>query len=175
MIIARVLMGLIFVFFGLNGFLQFLKAPKPTGLAGEFLTVLFQSHYVLFICVVHVVGGLLLLVNRYVPLAFDVAGARGCEYHFVPPAFESYRGVFGGGGDRLLVLFVLSLSAELFRIIGAKGVSASELRRKYAAISFRHFSRLRLPAKHYLLLATRPSRVRRVIACRAISAARVLQ
>ena len=39
-IIARVLMGLIFVFFGLNGFLQFLKAPMPTGLAGEFLTVL---------------------------------------------------------------------------------------------------------------------------------------
>jgi putative oxidoreductase len=73
-IIARVLMGLIFVFFGLNGFLQFLKAPMPTGLAGEFLTVLFQSHYVLFICVVQVVGGLLLLVNRYVPLALTLLG-----------------------------------------------------------------------------------------------------
>jgi putative oxidoreductase len=73
-IIARVLMGLIFVFFGLNGFLQFLKAPMPTGLAGEFLMVLFQSHYVLFICVVQVVGGLLLLVNRYVPLALTLPG-----------------------------------------------------------------------------------------------------
>jgi len=73
-IIARVLMGLIFVFFGLNGFLQFLKAPMPTGLAGEFLTVLFQSHYVLFICVVQLVGGLLLLVNRYVPLALTLLG-----------------------------------------------------------------------------------------------------
>jgi putative oxidoreductase len=73
-IIARVLMGLIFVFFGLNGFLQFMKAPMPTGLAGEFLTVLFQSHYVLFICVVQVVGGLLLLVNRYVPLALTLLG-----------------------------------------------------------------------------------------------------
>jgi len=73
-IIARVLMGLIFVFFGLNGFLQFLKAPMPTGLAGEFLAVLFQSHYVLFICVVQVVGGLLLLVNRYVPLALTLLG-----------------------------------------------------------------------------------------------------
>jgi len=73
-IIARVLMGLIFVFFGLNGFLQFLKAPMPSGLAGEFLTVLFQSHYVLFICVVQIVGGLLLLVNRYVPLALTLLG-----------------------------------------------------------------------------------------------------
>jgi hypothetical protein len=71
-IIARVLMGLIFVFFGMNGFLQFVKAPMPTGLAGEFLTVLFQSHYVLFICVVQIVGGLLLLVNRYVPLALTL-------------------------------------------------------------------------------------------------------
>jgi len=67
-------MGLIFVFFGLNGFLQFMKAPMPTGLAGEFLTVLFQSHYVLFICVVQIVGGLLLLVNRYVPLALTLLG-----------------------------------------------------------------------------------------------------
>jgi putative oxidoreductase len=73
-IIARVLMGLIFVFFGLNGFLQFMKAPMPTGLAGEFLTVLFQSHYVLFICVVQIVGGLLLVVNRYVPLALTLLG-----------------------------------------------------------------------------------------------------
>jgi len=73
-IIVRVLMGLIFVFFGLNGFLQFMKAPMPTGLAGEFLTVLFQSHYVLFICVVQIVGGLLLLVNRYVPLALTLLG-----------------------------------------------------------------------------------------------------
>jgi hypothetical protein len=54
--------------------LQFVKAPMPTGLAGEFLTVLFQSHYVLFICVVQIVGGLLLLVNRYVPLALTLLG-----------------------------------------------------------------------------------------------------
>jgi putative oxidoreductase len=73
-IIARVLMGLIFVFFGLNGFLQLMKAPMPTGLAGQFLAVLFQSHYVLFICAVQIVGGLLLLVNRYVPLALTLLG-----------------------------------------------------------------------------------------------------
>ena len=73
-IVARVLMGLIFVVFGLNGFLQFLKAPLPTGLAGEFLTVLFQSHWVLFISAVQLAGGILLLVNRYVPLALALLG-----------------------------------------------------------------------------------------------------
>ena len=73
-IIARILMGIIFVFFGLNGFLQFLKAPLPGGLAGQFVTVLFASHYIWFVCLVQVVGGLLLLVNRYVPLALTLLG-----------------------------------------------------------------------------------------------------
>jgi hypothetical protein len=73
-VIARILMGVVFVFFGLNGFLQFLKAPLPTGLAGQFLMALFQSHYVWFICAVQIVGGVLLLVNRYVPLALALLG-----------------------------------------------------------------------------------------------------
>ena len=73
-VIARILMGVIFVFFGLNGFLQFLKAPLPTGLAGQFLMALFQSHYVWFICAVQIVAGVLLLVNRYVPLALALLG-----------------------------------------------------------------------------------------------------
>jgi len=73
-IVVRVLMGLIFVFFGLNGFLQFLKAPLPTGLAGQFLTALFASHYVWLVCGVQLAGGLLLLVNRYVPLALTLLG-----------------------------------------------------------------------------------------------------
>jgi putative oxidoreductase len=73
-VIARILMGVVFVFFGLNGFLQFLKAPLPTGLAGQFLMALFLSHYVWFICAVQIVGGVLLLVNRYVPLALALLG-----------------------------------------------------------------------------------------------------
>src|SRR5258707_14161853 len=73
-IVAQVLMGLIFVFFGLNGFLQFLKAPLPTGLAGQFLMALFQSHYVWFISAVQIVAGGLLVVNRYVPLALTLVG-----------------------------------------------------------------------------------------------------
>jgi hypothetical protein len=73
-LMARILMGLVFVFFGLNGFLQFLKAPLPTGLAGQFLTALFLSHYVWFVCAVQLAGGLLLLVNRYVPLALTLLG-----------------------------------------------------------------------------------------------------
>jgi putative oxidoreductase len=73
-IVARILLGVIFAFFGLNGFLQFLKGPMPTGLAGQFMTVFFQSHWVLAVSAVQLVGGLLLLVNRYVPLALALLG-----------------------------------------------------------------------------------------------------
>ena len=46
LLIARLLMGLMFFVLGLNPFLNFIKAPLPPGLPGQFLSVLFQSHYV---------------------------------------------------------------------------------------------------------------------------------
>jgi len=73
--IARLLLGLIFFVFGLNGFLQFLNmGPMPTGLAGQFLGVLFQSHYLWVVAALQIIGGVLLLVNRFVPLALVLLG-----------------------------------------------------------------------------------------------------
>jgi len=71
-LIARLLLGLMFFVFGLNPFLNFIKAPLPPGLPGQFLSVLFQSHFVLFVGAVQVIGGALLLINRYVPLALTL-------------------------------------------------------------------------------------------------------
>ena len=74
-LIARLLLGLIFVVFGLNGFLNFLNmGPMPTGLAGQFMGALFVSHYYWVIAALQVVGGALLLVNRFVPLALVLLG-----------------------------------------------------------------------------------------------------
>jgi|ERR1041384_1836398 uncharacterized membrane protein YphA (DoxX/SURF4 family) len=73
-LIARILLGLVFVFFGSNAFLNFIHAPLPGGLAGQFISVLFQSHYVYFVGGVQVLGGALLLVNRYVPLGVTLLG-----------------------------------------------------------------------------------------------------
>ena len=73
-LIVRLLLGLVFFIFGMNAFLQFLTGPIPAGLAGQFLQVLFQSHYVLAIGAIQAVGGALLLVNRYVPLALTILG-----------------------------------------------------------------------------------------------------
>jgi putative oxidoreductase len=74
-LVARILLGLIFVVFGLNGFLYFLPmGPMPSGLAGQFIGALVQSHYQLVVAGLQVVGGALLLVNRYVPLALVILG-----------------------------------------------------------------------------------------------------
>lgn len=74
-LISRLLLGLIFFVFGLNGFLQFLNmGPMPSGLAGQFMGALFQSHYFWVIAALQVIGGLLLLINRFVPLALVLLG-----------------------------------------------------------------------------------------------------
>ena len=74
-IIARYLLGLIFLVFGLNGFLHFIKMPPPTGLAAQFAGAIFVSHYWVVIFGIQVLGGVLLLVNRFVVLALVVLGA----------------------------------------------------------------------------------------------------
>ncbi|MDX6306866.1 MAG: putative oxidoreductase [Blastocatellia bacterium] len=74
-LIARLLLGLIFVVLGLNGFLSFLSmGPMPSGLAGQFIGALFLSHYFWVVSALQIAGGLLLLVNRFVPLGLVLLG-----------------------------------------------------------------------------------------------------
>lgn len=73
--IARYLLGLIFLVFGLNHYLNFIPmGPMPTGLAGQFTVALLQSHYIYVVAFFEVVPAILLLVNRYVPLALTLLG-----------------------------------------------------------------------------------------------------
>src|ERR1700687_3276173 len=74
-LIAHILLGLVFLVFGLNGFLNFLNTgPAPTGLAGQFLGALILSHYYWVVAALQIAGGALLLVNRFVPLALVLLG-----------------------------------------------------------------------------------------------------
>src|SRR3954451_15675620 len=71
-VIARSLLGLIFLVFGLNGFLHFIPAPPPSGTAGQFVGALFVSHYLVPIFLLQIISAVLLLLNRYVPLALTL-------------------------------------------------------------------------------------------------------
>jgi len=75
-IIARVLLGLIFVVFGSNAFLHFLPMPPlPQGVAGLYLKAFFESGYVYVIGGMQLIAGLLLLIGRFVPLGLTILAA----------------------------------------------------------------------------------------------------
>jgi uncharacterized membrane protein YphA (DoxX/SURF4 family) len=73
--IARYLLGLMFLVFGSNVFLNFIPVGQmPTGLAGQFMTALVAAHYFYVVGTVMVVSGILFLVNRYVGLGLTLLG-----------------------------------------------------------------------------------------------------
>lgn len=75
-VIARVLLGLLFVVFGSNAFLHFLPMPPlPQNLAGDFTKVFFASGYVYVVGGLQVIGGFLLLIGQFVPLGLTILGA----------------------------------------------------------------------------------------------------
>lgn len=67
---ARVTLGLVFTVFGLNGFLQFLPTPPLPAEAGAYMGALAATGYMFpLIKGTEVAAGVMLLVNRRVPLA----------------------------------------------------------------------------------------------------------
>jgi uncharacterized membrane protein YphA (DoxX/SURF4 family) len=66
-VIARVLMGLVFFVFGLNGFLKFM--PMPPKLPDLIEAFIASGYMMPLIAGTQVVSGALLLANRFVPLA----------------------------------------------------------------------------------------------------------
>jgi putative oxidoreductase len=68
-IFARLLLGLVFVVFGLNFFLQFLPQPPMDAAAGAFLGALVAGKILTLVKVVEIGAGALLLLGRFVPLA----------------------------------------------------------------------------------------------------------
>jgi len=73
--IARYLLALIFLVFGLNGFLHFIPQPPPTSeLAQQYFMVMSTSHYLVFVFGLQLIAGALFLFPRTVPLGLTVAG-----------------------------------------------------------------------------------------------------
>ena len=120
-LIARLLLGLIFFVFGLNGFLHFLSmGPMPAGLAGQYITVMMQSHYLYFVAAFQVAGGALLLIGRYIPLALTLLGpviVNILLYHLL---YEPKGDAHGDYRHDSVGYCVLSQPAILFRPLYAK-------------------------------------------------------
>lgn len=70
--VARNLLGLAFVVFGLNYFLHFLPQPPPEPAAGAFLGALVTGKVLAVAKAIEIAAGLALLANRFVPLALTL-------------------------------------------------------------------------------------------------------
>ena len=93
-VIARYLLGLIFLVFGLNGFLHFIPMPPPKGLAAQFGGAIFASHYWVVIFGLQVLGG-----STFVESICGVgtgAAWTGNRKHFVLPLANGSRGDSAG-------------------------------------------------------------------------------
>jgi uncharacterized membrane protein YphA (DoxX/SURF4 family) len=73
--IARILLALLFLVSGLDKLFHFFPPqPLPPGAAGKFMDALMSTKYLVFIGLCEAVGGILLIVNRFVPLALTILG-----------------------------------------------------------------------------------------------------
>jgi putative oxidoreductase len=75
--VSRYILGLIFIVFGLNGFLNFIHQLPPTNpLTLQFLVSVSESHFAAFFFSIQLLGGLLSLSGYFVPLALTLLAAE---------------------------------------------------------------------------------------------------
>jgi len=120
---TRILLGLIFFVFGLNGFLQFIPNPPMPDKAGAFMGALAATGYMFpLIKGIEVIAGALLLSNRFVPLALAILAPNVVN-------IVVFHAVLAPGGLGI-ALFVLAL--ELFTTWSYRDAYAPMLRARSA-------------------------------------------
>jgi putative oxidoreductase len=73
-IIARILLGLPFLIFGLNDFFHFIPMQPIPGDAGVLVTIMYTHGWLVFHGLLYVIAGILLVVGRYVPIGLVILG-----------------------------------------------------------------------------------------------------
>jgi len=115
---TRILLGLVFFVFGLNGFFQFIPQPPMPERVGAFMGGLAATGYMFpLIKGVEVVGGALLLSNRFVPLALAILAPNIVN-------IVLFHAILAPGGLGI-ALFVLAL--ELFTAWSYRGAYTAML------------------------------------------------
>ena len=73
-LIARILLGLVFLVFGLNDFFHFIPMQTIPGDAGVMATLMYTHGWLTFHGILYTVAGILLIVGRYVPVGLVLLG-----------------------------------------------------------------------------------------------------
>jgi putative oxidoreductase len=107
-LIARLLLGALFVFSGANHLFNFMKGPLPPGVVGQYMGIMIVSGYMYVIGFMQVAPGLMLLANRYVPLSLIVLAAMIFNIDLVNVL------IMGGGPALGISSFITLLWALVF-------------------------------------------------------------
>ena len=71
-LICRILLGLVFLVFGLNKIVPFMHPTMPPGDAGAWSLLMVNHHWLTVVGILEAIGGLLLLSGRFVPLGLTI-------------------------------------------------------------------------------------------------------
>jgi putative oxidoreductase len=117
-IVCRILLGLVFFVFGLNGILHFMSGALPPGDAGIYLALLVSHKVVTFISLCEIIAGLLLLVGRFVPLGLTILGpiiVNILLFHILIETPPDIKGMIPGLLVTVLELFLIFIYRRSFR------------------------------------------------------------
>lgn len=107
----RILFGVFCLIFGLNKFLNFLPMPAIEGDGGVLMGIYISSGFMTVIAILEILGGLALIVNKFVPLALTILIA----IMFNAFLFHALHDMGGIGGS------VLGLILGLILVYANKG------------------------------------------------------
>ena len=99
------LLGLFMLIIGLNKFLVYIEIPNPPGDGGDLMQIYIRSGFLKFIGVLEMLGGMALLVNKYVPLALVFISA----IMFNASLFHALHDPAGIGGAAICLALSLAL------------------------------------------------------------------
>jgi uncharacterized membrane protein YphA (DoxX/SURF4 family) len=113
-IIARILLGFVFA---ASGTVSLLKLGKMSGMPADamtFMNLMVAHNYTTFIAVIMLVGGLLLLVGRFVPIGLVLLGPVLVNILVFHIAFQ-VGGIVTGAVCTVLEVFLIWAYRESFR------------------------------------------------------------
>jgi len=119
--VARILLGLMFVVFGLNVFLRFIPAQKMPGDAGTLMGLMMTHGWFAFYGFVEMVGGVLVLFGRYVAIGLILLGGMIVNillFHLTLAPASIGPGVFAA---ILEIILIYEYRASFQGVFSAKG------------------------------------------------------
>jgi putative oxidoreductase len=109
-VIVRVMLGLIFVVFGLNGFFLFITPPEHTATGGALINLLVATGFMYVEKSLEIIGGATLLSNNYVPLGLSILAPIVVNIFLFHLLMERYTLVVG-----VILLFLWGFLAWAYR------------------------------------------------------------